>query len=463
VLGDWDVIVCGGGPSGCAAAISAACRGAKTLLVEKEGYLGGATVMSLVCVVLSTNGVDFQGIWHEWYRSVQRRGGSAGLIAGRNHISSTVIPETVKFAWDDLIESAGVQLLHHAYCCGAIVGDGKIHGILAETKAGRRALYAKRVIDCTGDGLVCHAAGVPWNQGDGINRWAMSLTKAFLIANAEHPDSWPDETVMAGIENELAGAIARGEYQTEVVKEKSRLLNYIRHWVWEMPLPSNEILSVMSRVLKVDPLDPWDLTRAEREGRAQAWEVADFYRRFVPGCEKSFLRETSNHIGVRSSRRICGEAVVTTDDAMELRSYPDEVARSSWDIDIWPSDSYSAPAVDRESAAWKERHERIKAGGYFGIRYGCLLAKGVENLMMAGRCISAEHVAESSLRIQQTCQATGQAAGTAAALSIQAGVSTHRLDPQAVVAQLEKDRAAIEPVAVPVQGSPHVFHANHKK
>jgi hypothetical protein len=128
-----------------------------------------------------------------------------------------------------------------------------------------------------------------------------------------------------------------------------------------------------------------------------------------------------------------------------VRKYGDGIARSSWDIDVWPADSYTAPAVDRASEEWRKRHEKIRSGEYFDIRYGCVVARGVDNLLMAGRCLSAEHVAEASLRIQQTCMATGQAAGTAAALSIQANTTPRELDPMVVAARLEEERETAEP------------------
>jgi hypothetical protein len=233
------------------------------------------------------------------------------------------------------------------------------------------------------------------------------------------------------------------------VTEKTRLLSYIRGWTWKMPEPRNEIMSVLSRVLKADPLAPWDVTRAEREGRATAWEVADIYRRFVPGCEKSYLQDTSNHVGIRQSRRIQGRQAATTEDAMHFVTYPDEIARSSWDIDVWPADSHSAPAVDRNNEEWRQRSARMREGAYFGIRYGCLLPVGVENLLVAGRCISAEHVAQSSLRIQQTCQATGEAAGTAAGMSLRRGVAPSELDAMDVAARLADIRHAVEPFIEP--------------
>ncbi|HET6427508.1 MAG TPA: FAD-dependent oxidoreductase, partial [Phycisphaerae bacterium] len=227
----------------------------------------------------------------------------------------------------------------------------------------------------------------------------------------------------------------------------------IRAQCWLLPQRRREMLSVISRVLKVDPLDPFEFTRAEREGREQARQAAGFLRRHVPGFGSAYLLDTSNQIGLRSSRRIRGLAAVTADDARRFRKYADGIARSSWNIDIWPADSYTAPAVDRGSEEYKNRHAKLIVGEHFDIRYGCLVAEGVDNLLVAGRCISAEHVAQSSLRIQQTCMATGQAAGAAAALSLDKRVTPGGLDPMLVVAQLDRDRD-IEPAFEELKGIP---------
>jgi len=454
VLGEWDVVVCGGGPAGCAAAIAAARHGARTLLVEKDGYLGGATVSQLVCVILSTNGADFEGVWHEYARALQRRGGISDRLdgVGSGQIRGVVDPEVVKFAWDELLTAAGVQILHHAHCSGVTVENGAVTALRVETKAGSDLLRARRVIDATGDGLVCHYAGVPWDQGDGAHPYAMACTKVLRLGNVNKPANVGTPEYARQIEDGFAAAMASGRYTTPVITS-GRVKGYAQAWLWELPRHRRELLLVTSRVLKVDPLDPFDFTRAEREGREQAWQVADYYRHHVPGCEQCYLVDTSAHLGLRSSRRIRGRATVTAQDALEFRKHPDAIARSSWDIDVWPADSYTAPAVDRESEAYKARHARLRAGDWFDIRYGCLLPQGVDHLLVAGRCLSAEHVAQSSLRIQQTCMATGQAAGTAAALSLKAGVPPHELDPAALVGQLARDRD-VEPAFTELRGLP---------
>ena len=229
VLGEYDVVVCGGGPAGCAAAIAAARNGAKTLLIEKDGYLGGATVSQLVCVVLSTNGVDFQGIWHEYAGALHKRGGLRGLKGfGSGQIRGSVDPELVKFVWDELLTAAGVELLHHVYGCTAIIENDSAAGVIAETRAGRRAVTAKRVIDCTGDGIVAAQSGVAWEQGDGLHKYAMALTKVFRLAGLPDQAMRPDEQTMQKIAAALEAAVARGDYDAPVVTEQNRLLGYIR-------------------------------------------------------------------------------------------------------------------------------------------------------------------------------------------------------------------------------------------
>jgi len=445
ILGEFDVLVVGGGPAGCSAALYAARHGANVLLVEKDGYLGGATVSQLSVNINSTNGVDFQGVWHEFMHVMQRLGGVRPIARRKEYeIHGNLDPEVVKRAWDLLLSEARVSLLHHAYAAGAIVEDGAINGILVETKAGRAALMARRVIDCTGDGVVCAAAGVPWEQGDGLYQWAMSCTTLFRLGNVHKPEGFPTEEHLRKMEQGLREALEHAEYTTPIITS-GRVLAVAKEWFSPLPAYRPELRPNTSRVLQVNPLDPWDITRAEREGREQAWQVAEFYRKYVPGCDRSYLLDTAAHIGVRSSRRACGLATLTDQDVIEFHKYRDSIARGSWHIDLWPANSYTKDPTPVEDPEYRKRITRMKAGDYYDIRYGCIVARGVENLLVAGRCISAEHVAQASARLQQTCMSTGQAAGTAAALSLRLGTPLQDLDPSLVVNQLRTDRASVAP------------------
>jgi hypothetical protein len=346
VLGEYDVVVCGGGAAGCAAALAASRMGASTLLIEKDGYLGGATVSQLVGHILSTNGVDFQGLWHDWIRALRKRGGVCELVGKPPQFRSGVDPEVVKYAWDDLLTTAGARQLLHAWVSGALVEEGVCHGVTVETKAGRRAVVARRVIDCTADGVVCAVAGVPWEQGDGVTPWGQSLTKVFRMGNVRWPEGGYTPEAVQTAQAAVTAAVARGEYESPVLANGRGIGYGLANWVHPSVMPYRTEMNVFaSRVLRVDPLDPWDFTRAEREGREQAWQCAEALKRFAPGYEHAYLLDTNAHIGLRDSRRIRGLAVATGEDALAFRKYPDGIARSSWDIDIWPAVSYCGDAL----------------------------------------------------------------------------------------------------------------------
>lgn len=445
VIGDYDVIVAGGGAAGCAAALYAARYGARVLLVEKDGYLGGATVSQLVTAILSTNGVDFQGVWHEFMHEMLKRGGVHALVGSPGQYRGGLDAEIVKHSWEYLLRKEDVSLLYHALVAGTIIEEGKIKGLIVQTKAGRMVIFAKRVVDCTGDGMVCALAGVKWEQGDGKNIHAMACTKMLRMGNVHRPEKYSTE-VLKTIDNKLKLSLKMGEYDSPVVANGNAAAYATADFTRDyLPEYRYESLNVASRVLKVNPLDPFDMTRAEIEGRAQAWQVADFVRKYIPGYEYSYLVDTSAHIGVRSSRRIKGISTVTSCDVWEFKKYEDGIAKGSWDIDIWPADDYDKETVERENPEYMRRIEKMKKGDYYDIRYGCIVVQGVDNLLVAGRCISSDHIAQSSLRIQQTCMSTGQAAGTAAALSLNEDRTPRELDTLKVISALQRDRRSVEP------------------
>jgi hypothetical protein len=419
--------------------------------VERDGYLGGATVNQLMPHILSTNGVDFQGVWHDWIRALnQRRPGAAVPMvgkAGSYFFRSGVDPEVVKYAWDDMLSAVGVTFLHHALVSSAIVQDGVVGGVVVETRSGRRAIMASRIVDCTGDAAVCAQAGVDWEQGHDGLKWNQALTMVFRLGNVDWPEEGFSNDEISRYREIAQNGGENGEWDSPVVIN-GRAIGYAAAAVVKNHSIANyrtEMSTVASRILKVDPLDPWDLTRAEREGRQQAWQCAEFICKTMRGFENSYLQDTAPNVGVRDSRRVKGIATVTSDDAWSFRKRPDGIARSSWDIDIWPGDSYDRPAVPRDNEDYKKRMRSLgEQGEYFHIPYGALVAAGVDNLLVAGRCLSAERHAEASLRIQQTCQATGEAAGLAAAVSLDRNVTPRELAPSLVVDLLEK-RRDIEP------------------
>ena len=406
VLGAWDVVVCGGGPAGCAAAYASARHGAKTLLVECGGSPGGAPVTQGVWPILSTNGVDFQGVWHIWARELRRLGGIAGLVRdtrhGGNWYRGTVDPEKVKFAWESLLDAVGAEVLYLAVVTGAIVEEGAVRGVIVETKGGPYVLRAERIVDATGDGDFCARAGVAWEQGLNGAPWTQAVSL----------NGWYGGTDDAVPEWKAAPGLCR--------------------------VPTG-----LQRVLCVNPLDPFDLTRVMREGRREI--LRRFEARKVEKHEAGlYLGGIADHPGVRASRRIRGLAAATADDAWNFRHYADGIAKCSWEIDIHLPDREKGKGVEFASSEYAERLKRAAAGEWFDIRYGCLVADGVDGLLVAGRCLSCDAVAQSCLRIQQTCMATGEAAGLAAAKSLSDGVAPAALDIGGLVRELETVRG-VEP------------------
>jgi hypothetical protein len=215
------------------------------------------------------------------------------------------------------------------------------------------------------------------------------------------------------------------------------------------------------RFLRIDPLNPWDLSRIVREARQRTWDQVQTMRSDLGFSAPSsgsqltdgpYVSQTATYPGIRASRRVHGIATSIGQDAMELRKYPDGIARASWEIDLHEAESptgkgfdYQGQKIDMESEAYMPRKRKAETGDWFDVRYGCLVAKDVGNLMMAGRCISSDVVAHASLRIQQTCMAMGQAAGTAAAMSLKAGVTPDKLDVKSLTTRLDAIRSEVTP------------------
>ncbi len=320
----------------------------------------------------------------------------------------------MKHAWDALVTQAGVELLHFAHVMETLVEAGAVTGVIAATRGGLGALRARRVIDCTGDGVVCDAAGCDWISGVDGKPYAMGVSLGARVGDIPRDrDAIPGQPYRKyGM-----GRVMPGGHQA---------------FIWA------------ARILETDPLDPWDVTAAVRQGRAEVWDRVQTLRT-MPGNENVFLIESAQELGIRSSRRVTGITTVTAEDAWHFRKHPASIARSSWEIDIHsPTDKHRS-AVDFDDPRYMARIEQTKQGEYFDIPYGCLVPAGVNGLLTAGRCLSAEHAAQASLRIQQTCMATGEGAGLAAAMSLSEGLEPAALPGEHVAAELQRRRDAVEP------------------
>ena len=393
---ECDVLVIGAGSAGCSAAVAAAEQGAAVMLVERYGFLGGTGAMVLDTfygfftpgrserkVVGGVPDRVIAGL--EWRGMVLKRPNTYGAGAGL-----TYDPDTLKLVWDELVTQAGVDVLHHCTFVDVLREGERVAGAVIATKQGLRAVRARAVVDASGDADVAARAGAPFEDA-GADGSAQSLTTTFRMSDVDvaAARAFPKQALW----ERMHESAERGEYELPRREGSAHIT----------PFPS-VMHTNMTRVAGVDATDPEQLSRAEREGRKQAFEYARFLREQVPGYEQAFLSGLSVQIGVRESRRIRGEYWLTREDVLAAARFPDAVARCG------------AP-IEEHHAGGDTRWEYLPDGETYDIPYRCLLPREVEGVVVAGRCLSASHDAHASVRSMGQCMAMGQAAGVAAALA----------------------------------------------
>ncbi|MDF2926807.1 MAG: FAD-dependent oxidoreductase [Paenibacillaceae bacterium] len=421
-LFEADVVVCGGGPAGIAAALAAGRSGAKTLLVERYGFIGGMSTAALVYPWMTFHTAEgkqvIKGIGQEIVDRLMAVNASPGHVrdtVGFVHTITPFNPEVFKVLIPQMLEEAGVTLLLHSFANRVQVQDGRIEALEVATKTGTCLVRGGIFIDATGDADIAYMAGAPCLQGRDNDHLTQPMTMKFRMRGVnlakvkqymlDHPDEFYKKTPFDELEQlPLSG-----------------VLGYYKHWK-EAALPINrdqvlfftgpaedEVLVNTTRVQGLDGTNVVDLTTAEQLGRKQAFMVADFMRTSLPGFENASLAQTGAQIGVRESRRIDGQYALQADDVIAGRRFEDVIARSGYPIDIHD------PSGKGVTAAW------VQGDGAYDIPYRSLLPKKIVNLLAAGRCISTSHEALATTRLTPSCMATGQAAGTAAGLAIAGG------------------------------------------
>lgn len=422
VAAEADVLVVGGGPAGIAAAIASARNGAKTLLVERHGYLGGNLTAGLVGPCMTSYSLDgeqqlIKGIFEELIVRMEAAGGAihpskipagseyCGFITYGHDKVTPFDPEAVKLCAAEMCLEAGIDLLLHTFVADAIVEAGALAGVVVASKSGLEAIRASVVVDCSADGDVAARAGVAFEQGRTEDGLTQPMTLFFRVGNVDdarvktyvtaHPD---DYRPFASLVKE---ARERGEFP--VLRRGVGLYKTLEDGVWRINT---------TRLHQLDGTDVRDLTRAEIDGRRQVAALMRFFRAWLPGFEKSVLLDTAATIGVRETRRIVGEYTLTLDDLATGREFDDVVTLCGYPVDI------HSPTGDGGGADGS-----YPSANVYQIPFRSLVPLGVEQLLVAGRCLSATHEALGAVRVMPPAFATGQAAGTAAALSIAHGVA----------------------------------------
>jgi ribulose 1,5-bisphosphate synthetase/thiazole synthase len=397
VVAETDVLVCGGGFAGVAAAVCAARNGARVLLIERYGFLGGLVTGGLV---ITTPPLD-NGINREIaerlrrkrvYAPLQKPG--AEMIALKMH---AIDPEVVKHELIEMLREADVELLLHTLIVGSVVERGAVKGVLVENKAGRQAILATTVVDATGDADVAAFARAPFRV---VKK---PITMMFNMAGVDIDRVLGRVGNWSNLKKVVTDAVARGELKFEL----GTTLEWGTPGVHAECLIHPGEINVWSGNLRgVDALDPKQLTGAELITRDHVMRLVAYLQEHLPGFEGSWIELTSPILGVRATRQILGGI---SPDMQQVRNttFADTVAKP------YAEDTIRLP-------------------------YGSLLPQGMDNLLVAGRCISAEEEAMGQLRLIPVCSATGQAAGTAAALAARAKVTPAKLD----ISQLQKALAS---------------------
>lgn len=414
----WDLIVVGGGLTGVAAAVCARRQGLDVLLIEKAGYLGGAPATCLINPFMpystKVDGKKFalsQGFFAELQQILRDTGCYDGIVHEEIH------EEYVKIALDRLVVNEGVQPLLHATLCGVEKNEGVLKAVMVATKAGVLRFEARYFIDCSGDGDLAVMAGCPYHLGREEDGLCQPMTLCFRIGNIDIPTFE---------KNKVAAQKLYKEFQAEgkIKNPRENILIFRTHVDGMLHFNT-------TRVIKLDPTNPFDVTNAEMIAREQMFEMYYFLRDNVPGFEKSQLLYSASEIGVRESRMIEGEYLLTQDDLVNCVKFEDRIAAANYDIDIHnPSGSGTS-------------HYYFPDGTWYTIPYRCLVPLKADNLLVAGRCISSTHEAQASYRIMPIVTTLGQAAGIAAAIAAKSGIACRDVDVKQLQKLLEKDGAFI--------------------
>jgi glycine/D-amino acid oxidase-like deaminating enzyme len=435
VFADVDVAVVGGGAAGVATAATAARHGMRTLLIERYGFCGGAAVGGMsgtFCGMYlasdSPRNRPEQAVFGftETFRAAMesRNGITAPQRYGKTW-TVTHDPLVWREVADGLLAEAGVRVLFHSLVVGTVMDGEALRGVVVETKAGRAIVRAQIVVDASGDADVVFRSGLDFTIGqDGV---VQNPTMIFRLAGVDvrrFLEYWgPDTICSPEVSRLLVEANAAGRYD----------LPRAKIWIFPTPRPG-ELLVNATRLLADDgrPLnaaDPLDLTEAELKGRRQVRDYWRFLRDHIPGCASSFVNDTGVQVGVRQTRSIVGVERLTNDDVTRRRKRPDGIVRSPWPIELHVG--------EKPKLEWL-------LDDYYEVPFEALLPRTGENLIVAGRCFSAEHEALASARVTAQCFGYGHAAGLAAATAIRRRCPVRAIEGAELRALLNADGARLD-------------------
>ena len=411
----YNLAVIGGGFAGVAAALAAARAGTKVLIVEKSNCLGGAAVNCLVN--------PFMQYWTEI--DGKRVNLSAGIfkeihdrLEERNAMKKeSFLEEELKYILNEMVIEANIDLLFHAYIFRANTCADRIVSVTVASQSGEMQIEADYFIDATGDAQLAYLAGCPTVLGREPDHLCQPMTLCFRVGNVDVDKFYASRE---RLKISHAQSLAAGE----LINPRENIL------VFRTPI-HNVLHFNTTRVVRKNPTSPEEVTEAEVLARKQVYEIYDFMKRHADGLENSFLMMTAAEIGVRESRMIVGDYVLTEQDCKNCVKFEDAIAACNYDIDIHNPEGTGTS------------HYYFPAGAYYTIPYRSLIPKNINNMLVAGRCISSDHGAQASYRIMPVVCCIGEAAGSAIGLAARSGCSVRDINPKDLQSVLKKNRAYI--------------------
>ena len=394
IKGEYDVVVCGSGPAGIGAAVTAGRNGVKTLLLEQNGTVGGVATSGLMS--------HFTGDCNsKIYKEVLKRQADARIYQ-KGEITTTIEPDVLMNVYFDMLKEANVDVLLYTFVCDTITEDGALKGVIVENKSGRSVYLSKVIIDATGDGDVAYKAGAEFFKGREKDEKMQPATIMFKLGGVDYDR-----------------AVFPPSFETEVPTEKGELQSLARKI---LPYPAGHVLLYkstlpgvvtvnMTNCTDVDATKAEDWTRATIVCRSQLSKIVNFLREYAPGYENCYIVSSAPFLGIRETRHFKGLYSITENDILEAKVFDDYVVKDAhFNFDIHNIDG---SGLDKNGS-----QKNFTQNKGYTIPYRCLVPEKVDCLLLSGRNISGTHIAHSNFRAMPICMGIGEAAGAAAALAV---------------------------------------------
>lgn len=440
----YDVIVAGGGTAGVAAALSAARCGVSVLLIEKNSYVGGTAASGLPFIDFFTKRGEqiAAGVGQELMTRLKDEQVALDHIHTQGgHLNSVTMidPEWVKLVAEEMLIESGCNILYHSIVCSAKVEDGCLKSITVANKNGLFEYEAGCFVDTTGDADLAVFAGVETETGREEDGLCQAMSLLFRLGDVDvkrATDMFHENPINAqpvgGTEVYNLHISGKLTEWNDIIREQD-IFPHDDHNIWAGTMRENELTYVNTvRVSGKNGSDVCELTEAEIEGRRQLKKIMKFLNKYVPGMEKAYISSMQNGIGIRETRRIVGAYVLNRDDVIQGRKFETVIAKSGYCIDIHD------PKGTKWGVSYIESDDKC-----YDIPYECIVPEKVDNLLVAGRCISATAEALGSTRIMPTCMALGQAAGVAAAISVKEALHPRSINVSKLQTILKDQKAII--------------------